>query len=130
METGFGSTVPHPGGLPADQILWYLADALGLQRCPWIILSGIVGQFHGAVFYCHETDKAEGPGPAQRGAEAAAREDKVVARRRTDRAVLLADPERVENFHHARRVRSAVRRASGRHIQRRAVHSGIFSDLA
>ena len=43
-----------------DQILWYLADALGLQRCPHIILIGAVEQFRGAVFYCHEAPETKG----------------------------------------------------------------------
>src|SRR5580704_5881551 len=60
METRFGSTVPHTGGVPVDQIPWFLADALGLQRHSRITLIGAVEQFRGAVFYCHEAPETKG----------------------------------------------------------------------
>ena len=51
-------------------------------------------------------------------------------RRSADRALLLADAERLEDFHHARRVRPALRRAPDRHFQRRAVLAALSGDLA
>ena len=47
-----------------------------------------------------------------------------------DRALLLADAERLEDFDHAGRMRAALCRAPDRHLQGRAVHAAVSGDLA
>src|SRR5207249_5250475 len=47
-----------------------------------------------------------------------------------DRALLLADAERLENLDHARGVRAAVHRAPGQHRPGGPVQAGISGDLA
>jgi glutathione S-transferase len=52
------------------------------------------------------------------------------APRRADRALLLADAERLEDLDHAGGVRVALRCAPRRHFQGRAVHSKLSENLA
>ena len=51
-------------------------------------------------------------------------------KRKADRALLLADAERLENLDHARRVRAALHHPPRRHLEGRAIHAGVFGDLA
>ena len=84
-------------------------------------------EIHGAFLFCEMARAQERPCEEQNRRDTTERgKAQDLAPRCADRALLLADAERLENFDHARRVRAAVCRASGRHLQGRAVRARTF----
>ena len=79
-------------------------------------------------FWCNEKDTQRFEWQAKGRGEAATSQSAAAARS-PDRVVLLADAERLEDLDHAGRVRAAIRGASDRHFQGRAIRAGISGDL-
>ena len=88
----------------------------------------------GAVFsrQCQRAQRRKPEPAVARGkpGKPEAREAAAAAADPADRALLLADAERLEDFDHARRVRAALRGAPGRHFEGRAILAAVSGDLA
>ncbi len=108
-----------------DLILWHLAEAF--------VCSGVLPNFFGAVeqsmapFFMGRRFSRDDEGTIQIRVEAGcygeAQGSNAGAPTETDRALLLADAEWLEDLDHARGVRAALRNPAARHFQRRTIHA-------
>ena len=117
---------------PADLRLSHLADALGVLAISSRNFHRRRGANPRRRFLCDDMKRAgkSSTKNAVAATKGAAAGEQGGAARKADRALLLADAERLENFDHARRVRAALCRAPRRHFKGRAVRAAFFGDLA
>src|SRR5271165_3038887 len=131
-----GQTGPSRGELPADLSLRTLADALGvfgvssqdIASAPWNQSSAPLScgiRQHAQIVEIQAGSRCEAQCGRRKAREAAA-----AAPYPADRSLLLADAEWLEDLDHARGVRLALCRASGRHFQGRSVLAALSGDLA
>src|SRR5579862_6909856 len=122
MKTGTAKSEPHlgtsrrldPQASPTPSVCWRCPLETFYRRCgaiPWRRFS-----------FRHRADTSH-------EARRQARDEIEPAPRCADRTLLLADAERLEDFHHARRVRAALRRASCRYFQGRAIRAALSRHL-
>ena len=75
-------------------------------------------------------DEAEGGGEAQKRKQAREPGESCQKIAEADRALLLADAERLQDFDHAGRVQAALHHDPGEHFQGRPVHARLPENLA
>ena len=149
-DGGLGFTIVRlaRGSEDEDRVIrtlpWQIANGSKSHRISptpsvfWNILPRTFTYFHrrrgpvcGAVFvvimaHARKSAKAKPAIAAKRGAAKRGTARAAGAPPRADRALLLADAERLEDFDHARRVRPAVCRAADQHLQGRAIRAAAF----